>query len=315
MAKKQTDISVVIATHDSEAFLDLVIQRVNTALNKFDGESEIVVVDDGSTDRTWSIITDLAKSANRIRGVRLRNNYGQHSATLCGIRHAYGMTIVTLDDDLQHVPEHVGQLVEPIQSGEYDAAFAVFPVLQTQGIRRVGSRLIQGTYRWLGLLEQSKRVSSFRAISRNVADAISESSAPEPIINAEICRHARRIANISMPHGASVRGISGYGPVKISRLTKQIVFNYSSKPLRVAAGASLIFALAIGVTSTSLVIKALINQNSAPGWASLLAALSAISLPILFTLSVISEYLATLTARVRSDAPYLIREKTDHESI
>lgn len=304
------DVSVVISTYNSTTFLDLTVEKVVSAMNELGSNYEIILVDDGSSDSTWTTVVRLASQHKVVRGVKLRNNSGQHSATLCGIRSARGDVIVTLDDDLQHDPAHICELLSPIRAGESDAVFAVFSNLRAGRIRRFGSVLIQNVYRRLGLVKADSHVSSFRAFSRPVAEFVSLTAVAEPVINAEIVRRSRRIANVSMIHNKSIRGTSGYGFRGISRLTRQIVFNYSSLPLRITARLSLLVGIVTFFIAFGVVTITLFRTGTAPGWASLISLVSFTSLPILVTLATISEYLGLIASHQRGDLPYIVQQTT-----
>lgn len=295
------NISVVIPTFNSEGFLDLIVRRVLDALNKLDFSYELILVDDGSTDNTWKILAGLSAVNHGILGIRLKRNCGQHSATMCGIRHASGNTIVTLDDDLQHDPDLIHLLLEPVLDLDFEAAFAVFPKKSASFTRKCGSTLIQRIYRWVGHVDKDTRVSSFRSMSRSVADSVSKSNIVDPVINVEIVRVATRIKNVNLPHHDSVRKRSGYSVRQILQLTHRIIFNYSLMPLKFVSRTMAFSALLLAVFAGSVVLKVWLEGSSVPGWASQIVITTAITVPIVFTLAVIAEYLALLVAQSRSE--------------
>lgn len=305
------DLSLVIPTHNSSRFLAETVQCIVAIVARDSVKYEILIVDDGSSDDTWLTIVNLAVDNPRVRGIQLRDNSGQHCATLCGIRHSSGSVVVTLDDDLQHSPEFIPQLLAPLKNGEFDAVFAVFQDLRTGLVRKIGSRVIQGVYRWLGLIDSSSNVSSFRSMSRSVADAVSKSSITQPVVNAEIARVAGRVTNVSFPHGVSVRGKSGYSFKQIARLSRQILFSYSSKPLLFGSRIATLAGACIGGFMGIVLLRALILGSKAPGWVSTMALVSFSSLPVLFVLAIIAEYLALLLGQNREDSLYVIRGKVN----
>src|SRR5678816_854468 len=83
---------------------------------------EVILVNDGSRDKSWSIIRSLAPQYPFVRGINMMRNYGQHNALLCGIRQAKGEMIVTMDDDLQHPPEEIHKLLSKLDEG-YDVVY------------------------------------------------------------------------------------------------------------------------------------------------------------------------------------------------
>lgn len=308
------DLSLVIPTHNSSRFLAETVQCIVAIVARDSVKYEILIVDDGSTDDTWLTIVNLAVDNPRVRGIRLRDNSGQHCATLCGIRHSTGSVVVTLDDDLQHSPEFIPQLLVPLKNGEFDAVFAVFQDLRTGLVRKIGSRVIQGVYRWLGLIDSSLNVSSFRSMSRSVADAVSKSVITQPVVNAEIARVAGRVTNVPLPHGVSLRGKSGYSFKQIARLSRQILFSYSSKPLLFGSRIATLAGACIGGFMGIVLLRAMILGSKTPGWVSIMAVVSFSSLPVLFVLAIIAEYLALLLGQNREDSLYVIRGKVSLQS-
>src|SRR5438128_12372377 len=103
-------VSVVIPVYNSEASLPILIQRLDRVLAQRHAPFEGVLVNDGSRDRSWPVIQELATRFPWVRGVNLIRNFGQHNALLCGIRLARHAVIVTMDDDLQHPPEEICKL-------------------------------------------------------------------------------------------------------------------------------------------------------------------------------------------------------------
>ncbi|MFM7964123.1 MAG: glycosyltransferase, partial [Actinomycetota bacterium] len=103
-------VSVVVPTYRSPQTLSRLVERI-CASSWFTSDSEIVLVDDGNLDSTWTVIKDLATKNQRVHGIRLGRNSGQHAALLAGVRQAKKSIVVTLDDDLQNPPEEVPHLL------------------------------------------------------------------------------------------------------------------------------------------------------------------------------------------------------------
>src|SRR5689334_1455285 len=95
-------LSVVVPVFNSEASLPLLCDRLSVALPQIADRYELILVNDGSRDRSWAVIVELAQTHPWVHGINLMRNYGQHNALLCGIRTAREEIIVTMDDDLQH---------------------------------------------------------------------------------------------------------------------------------------------------------------------------------------------------------------------
>ena len=110
-ASEPRSLSVVIPVFNSDAILPKLIERLEAVLTAQGDAFEVILVDDDSRTDAWSVIEQLAAAKPWIRGFRLMRNYGQHNALLCGIREARHEVVVTIDDDLQHPPEEIPQLL------------------------------------------------------------------------------------------------------------------------------------------------------------------------------------------------------------
>ena len=107
-------ISIVIPVYRSREILPILYERIKKVFESLPNEYEIIFVDDCSPDNAWEIIHEIAISNTRVKGFQMRRNYGQNNATLCGIRQARGEIIVTMDDDLQHPPEVLPELIKKL---------------------------------------------------------------------------------------------------------------------------------------------------------------------------------------------------------
>ena len=119
------NISVVIPVYKSQATLPELVRRLDSVLSGLAEAYEVILVNDDSPDASWEAITKLAGQYACVRGIDLMRNFGQHNATLCGLRQARYEVIVTMDDDLQHPPEEVHFLLEKLGEG-YDVVYG-FP--------------------------------------------------------------------------------------------------------------------------------------------------------------------------------------------
>src|SRR5205807_5502583 len=112
----RTSVSAVVPAYNSELSLPQLVSRLEPVLDAAATDYELLIVDDGSRDGTWSVIESLARDHKWVRGVHLMRNYGQHNAVLCAIRFARHAVTVTLDGALQHPPQAIPTLTEDPRS-------------------------------------------------------------------------------------------------------------------------------------------------------------------------------------------------------
>ena len=116
---KNTYLSVVVPLYNEEESIETLVARIAETIDQLAVSYEMILVDDGSTDRTWPILETLAGSYPNLRGIKFRKNFGQTSAMVAGFEHAKGEIIVTLDGDLQNDPSDIPKLLEKVNEG-YD---------------------------------------------------------------------------------------------------------------------------------------------------------------------------------------------------
>src|SRR6266536_1284006 len=137
---KRRSISVVTPVYNGEASLGELCRRLAKVLPRVSTQHEIILVNDGSRDRSWEVISELCSHSATVRGLNLMRNYGQHNALLCGVRAARGDLIVTMDDDLQHQPEEIPRLLLRLDEG-FDVVYAT-PESEQHGFwRAIASRI------------------------------------------------------------------------------------------------------------------------------------------------------------------------------
>jgi glycosyltransferase involved in cell wall biosynthesis len=117
LSTESCDVSVVVPVFNEEENVPLLAQRIHAAMERMGRSYEIVLVDDGSTDGTWSALQLAAKTYPRLRMIRLRRNFGQTAAMSAGFHEARGATIVTLDADLQNDPADIPKLMAKVDEG------------------------------------------------------------------------------------------------------------------------------------------------------------------------------------------------------
>src|SRR5205809_7887521 len=133
-------ISVVSTVYNGEASIAELCRRLSEILPQIAKEYEIILVNDGSRDRSWETISELSSRFAAVRGLNLMRNYGQHNALLCGIRAARYDVIVTIDDDLQHPPEEIPRLLARLEEG-FDVVYGAPETEQNGLLRAIASRI------------------------------------------------------------------------------------------------------------------------------------------------------------------------------
>ena len=300
-------LSIVIPLYDEQDNVAPLLQRTRTALLNLTLHCEIILVDDGSTDQTPTIIQQHAATDPNLRPLRLSRNFGHQAALFAGLEHARGDAVITMDGDLQHPPELIPTLVERWQAG-HDVVQAVRRQTADAGLlKRATSRGFYGLLSTISRVNVTPGAADFRLMSRPAVDAF--------LACRERCRFNRGIVQwigfscAQIPYVASGRhaGRSKYGYKQMLRLAGDAVFSFSSWPLRLAGLAGAFISLAAAAYLLFVLWARFFTEQTVPGWSSLLATLLIIGGGQLIVLWILGEYLGRLYEEAKQRPLYIVR--------
>ena len=300
------NISVVIPVYNSESILPKLIARLKKSLQSICSNYEILLINDGSKDKSWDSIQKITDENKQVRGVNLRRNYGQHKALLCGIRLAKYDVIITMDDDLQHPPEEIHKLVEKLNEG-YDVVYGIPEKLVHSTWRNFSSRF---TKRFLGKIlgvEGIKYISAFRAFKKEIRTAFDQFDSPNVIIDALLRWGTEKFGLVEVNEQTRIVGHSNYDLFKLAKFTMLVLTGFSTIPLRFASLIGFFLTLfGIGVL-IFVMIKGFLDGDL-PGFPFLASIISIYSGAQLFGLGIFGEYLARIFNRSMRVPTYVIGE-------
>ncbi|MGD0237572.1 MAG: glycosyltransferase family 2 protein [Syntrophorhabdales bacterium] len=309
MITPSISLSVVIPVYNSEAALPQLVNRLHPVLQSCALDYELILVNDGSSDKSWQLICVLAQSHNWIKGIHLMRNYGQHNALLCGIRAARGTVIVTMDDDLQHPPEVIPDLLATLAES-YDVVYGVPAEEQHGFFRDVASRITKLALQSTMGAEIARNVSALRVFHTQLRDAFANYQSPFVSIDVLLTWGTTRFTAIRVPHEPRKVGKSNYTFRKLLTHALNMMTGYSTLPLQFASlmGFSLTF---FGMLLLLYVLgRYVIQGGSVPGFPFLASTIVIFSGAQLLALGIIGEYLARIHFRSMGRPDYVIGEET-----
>lgn len=306
------NISVIVPVYNSENSLSELYERLTDVMESIADDYEIIMVNDGSHDTSWDVITDLASRSKTLKGINLMRNFGQHNALLSGITVARYEVIVTIDDDLQNPPEEISQLVDKLKEG-YDVVYGT-PEQERHGLwRDMASRVTKILLKKSMGVETARDLSSFRAFRRNVSQAFSHYRGPFVALDVLLSWGTTRFTSIPVKHERRKVGVSNYTLVQLITHTFNMVTGFSALPLRIASILGFTFAIFGFVVMGYVLIRYLWEGTSVPGFPFLASLVSIFAGVQLFSLGMIGEYLLRMHFRLM-DRPYsVMREKVGFE--
>jgi glycosyltransferase involved in cell wall biosynthesis len=307
MAESKPHLSIVIPLFNSAPTLSALCQELSAL--EIAGGFELILVNDGSRDETEAIALKLiSESRIPITFLSLSRNFGEHNAVLAGLRASTGKYVVTMDDDLQNPPSEVLKLLASAEAEQRDVVYAIYERKEHAWWRNLGSRLtnIIADY----VVEKPRRLylSSFRCMTRLVADEVAKSRTPYPYIDGLIFQITQNAGAVPVRHVGRGQGRSGYTLRKLVRLWMSMLVNFSVLPLRLMILAGLITSALGFLAVVEVLLEHLLKKNPT-GWSSLMAAILLLSGTQLLLLGIMGEYVGRIYLGISDKPQSVVRAK------
>jgi len=301
-------LSIVVPVYNSEASLELLTGRIETVLGTVYAPLELILVNDCSRDKSWEVIERLQAQHPWIRGIRLRRNFGQHNALLCGIRAARYPLIVTMDDDLQNPPEEVFRLIATLEAQDADVVYGT-PQHQTHGLwRNLASAVTKLVLKHAMGADTARNVSAFRCFRTELRDAFAGYGSPYVSIDVLLTWATRRFTSVPVRNEPRSIGVSNYTIRKLIVHAMNMMTGFSTLPLQLASLAGFGFMLFGLAVLTWVLGRYLLQGSVVPGFAFLGSIVAIFSGTQLFALGVIGEYLARMHVRSMGEPSYVVKQ-------
>ena len=299
------NISVVIPVYRGETLIEPLVERLAKSLPKFSKKYEVLLVNDGSPDDSWAVIKKLARKYKWVQGIHLMRNYGQHNATLCGVRAAQHEITITLDQDLQHPPEEIPVLLAQLKNG-FDVVYGSPKRLPQGFLRNVLTANIKRILARVMGVPSVKNISAFRAFRTELRNAFSNFQSPTLIIDVLLSWGTSHFTSVPV----EIERPEERSNYRFSALVKAallILTGYSTAPLRLASWIGFLMTVfGMGVFIYVVIISFM--AGSIPGFPFLASIIALFSGAQLFALGIFGEYLARMFDRSMDRPTYIIHE-------
>ena len=203
-------ISFVIPCYRSEETISGVIKEIELLCAANSYEYEIVLVNDCSPDHVWDVITRMCETDHHIRGIRFSKNFGQASAVMAGYRNCEGDIVVTIDDDGQSPVDKLPDMLQELETEEYDVVYGICDEAQFSPFRRFGSKVNA----WMAYTAygrpMDKRIVSINVMRKYIAEEIVRYSHPYAYLSGLVYRSTGNIGYYKVNHRKRISGTSGY---------------------------------------------------------------------------------------------------------
>ena len=306
-------LSIVVPCMNEEESLPLLIERLTKVIQPWGKRAEIILVDDGSTDGTWSLIEATSKNVPQLRGLRLSANRGHQIALTAGLEAAKGERIFMLDADLQDPPEILPEMMVMMDQG-YDVVYGRRAKRKGESLFKRASAFL--FYRILNSLSDvsiPNDTGDFRLVSRRALNAVLDMPEQTRFVRGMFAWVGYKQIGLEYIREARMVGETKYPFKAMLRFATDALTGFSLRPLRFATRLSFL-SLFVTLLMAVYVFGSLIMFNTAPGWASMVLAVSFFSGIQLLTLGILGEYIGRLYVETKRRPLYFLSEEVGTKS-
>lgn len=308
-------ISIVAPVFNEEEGIKEYIDRTLATIKPCFTNYELVLVDDGSKDRTVSVIQAIQQQEKNIRVIRLSRNYGREIAMTAGLESAIGDIVVLMDADLQDPPELIPQLVKKMQEG-YDIVYAARTNrIDESWFKKISSKLFYRLSSELTGFSIPEDAGDFRAMNRKVINSLVKMKEKVRYMKMLYAYVGFKIASVPFERQGRFKGTTKYNYFKLIDAALDAIVSFSDKPLRLVAVFSLIISFLMFVLSFKGLIDKFVVKNIESGWASLFFVMTMMFSILFIFLAIFAEYISRILIETKDRPLYYIAEELNSSVI
>ena len=281
--------TVIIPVFNGAQTVVGVVKEVFEVFKLINETVEVILIDDYSTDNSWSVINKLVDSkAYDIKAIRLSKNFGQHNAIFCGLNFTKGSYIITIDDDGQNPPSEIPKLIKRIRETDADIVYGLYAEKKHNIFRNISSNIVQVVFK--NVFKAKGNFTAFRCMKKQLAQKIIKVNKHYIFLDGIIQWHTNNVAYTEVQHTSRTAGESGYSLLKLLKLSSNMVFNFTTLPLRL-----LVIIGAVGSIVSFIAAMVYLYRYfvwAVPmGFSSIILSILFLGSAIMFGFGILSEYL------------------------
>lgn len=301
-------LSIVSPVYRAENIIPELVEQIIAAVEPLNESFEIILVEDGGPDCSWEAIEKECQKDNRVKGIKLSRNFGQHLAITAGLDASIGDWIVVMDCDLQDRPDEIPNLYTKAQEG-YDLVVAQRLVRQDSFSKRMTSKLFYTVFSYLTDSKQDNSVANFGIYHRKVVDAILSMGDHIRFFPTMSNWVGFNRAYLPVKHSQRAEGKSSYNLIRLFQLAFDNIIAFSDKPLRIMASCGALISIVSFGIGIFYLIQYFNGMISEPGFTTLIVSIWFLSGIIIFMLGIVGIYVGKNFERSKNRPLYIIQKQ------
>ena len=299
------NISIVSPVYRADALVQELVAQIDDALKGMDLTYEIILVEDGSPDDSWAEILKVCEKNEKVVGLKLSRNFGQHYAISAGLAKAQGEWVVVMDCDLQDQPCEIPKLLAKAKEG-YDIVHGRRSTRRDSWLKRASSKVFYNMLGYLTGTPQDPTIANFGIYHRKVIEAVI--SMPETIrfFPTMLRWVGFKSTSIDVEHASRPEGKTSYNLKRLLLLSLDICLAYSDKPLRLVISTGLMVSLIGFIFAGYTITKAIQGKIEVLGYPSLIVSIWVLMGLVIFIIGIVGLYIGKIFEGVKRRPSFIV---------
>lgn len=304
---KRPLFSIISPVYKAEKIVPELVRRITDSVKKVTEDYEIVLVCDGSPDNSWIAIKEECSKDEKVKGINLSRNFGQHYAITAGMRFAKGDWIVLLDCDLQDPPEEISRL--------YSKALEGYDIVQSRRMhrkdgffKRLSSKTFHLVFDWFSGMKTDSTISNLGIYNRKVIDAFNSMQETSRSFGTLLSYVGFKKCTIEVEHSERFEGKSSYSFGKLMKLMFDVTISNSNKPLRIITVIGLLFSVLAFMLALYNVVAYYVGINNLQGFTTTVFSIWFMGGMLMMVLGVLGLYIGKIFNQVKQRPLFIVDE-------
>lgn len=298
-------LSIVSPVYNAEKIIPLLVERIEKSISKITAEYEIILVEDGGSDCSWSVIEDIAKSNSKVKGVKLSRNFGQHPAIMAGLSQVKGEWVVVMDCDLQDQPEEIEKLYSKALDG-FDIVLAKRKDRKDSFFKKMTSFFFSKVYGYFTDTKYDNEVANFGIYHKKVICEVLKMDDYIKSFPLFVNWVGFNSTSVLVEHAQRNEGSTSYTFSKLLSLAFNTIISFSNKPLKLFVKFGMIISIMSFIVGIITIIKYFRGEISVLGYSSLMVSIWFLSGIIITISGIVGIYIGKIFDQSKGRNSFII---------
>lgn len=300
-------ISVVSPVYMGEKIVHELVRRIVDSVSELTSDFEIILVNDASPDLSWRMILKECEKDNRVKGINLSRNFGQHKAIRAGLSYTKGDWVVVMDCDLQDRPEEISKLYAKAMEG-YDVVQGERMDRQDSGLKKLSSKVFHIVFDWLTGIKTNNKIANYGIYKSDVIKCICKIAERDRGFGSMVNYVGFKKVSIPVEHSTRFEGKSSYNLSRMLKLAFNSIISNTNKPLRMMVIIGFVIALLSLTIALYNVVAKFLGFISVAGFSTIVFSIWFVGGMLMMQMGILGIYLGKVFDQVKGRPLFVVRD-------